>query len=94
MNSTSAIAAPAAPREIFVGARGGQYYLTAQGKKAYLNKAPRAPRAPREPKEPKEKLIRAKKPPAIRKPKQMLLLSPESGDEGVEGEEEEEPEDN
>ena len=36
-----------AERELLKGARGGQYYLTAKGKKVYVNSVPKAPKAPR-----------------------------------------------
>jgi len=34
-------------REVPKGARGGQYYLNAKGKKVYVNSVPKAPKAPK-----------------------------------------------
>jgi len=37
-------------REVLKGARGGQYYLNAKGKKVYVNSIPKAPKDPKAPK--------------------------------------------
>jgi hypothetical protein len=84
------ISVTAAPREIMTGTRGGQYYLTASGKKCYLSKhvgvrVPKEPKEPKQPKQPKEP--KQPKRPSAPKPKRvpqksLLLLSDSQDEEG------------